>query len=61
MATRINYTSNTEYVGLSTEAKPKSVTNGTTFKELDTNITYTYYGGVWYPNRKPQDGDKGEY
>ena len=42
------YIARNDYLGLSTEAKPSPVVDGTTFFEVDTEKFYIYYKGEWY-------------
>lgn len=37
-----------DIIGLSTEAKPTSEVNGTTYLEVNTSDLYIYYEGTWY-------------
>lgn len=38
-----------ELVGLSTEAKPVNIADGSTFLELDTGNVFMALGNAWYP------------
>lgn len=40
--------SRTDLVGLSTEEKPSTQVDGTTFYEVDTGVFFIYYKGTWY-------------
>ena len=37
-----------DYLGLSTDNKPTSAVNGSTFYEVDSSTLYIYYEGTWY-------------
>lgn len=37
-----------DILGLSTESKPETSIDGTTFYEVDTSTLYIYYKGTWY-------------
>jgi len=37
----------TRYQGLSTDIKPASTTEGSTFHVIDTGEEYVYYNGTW--------------
>lgn len=37
-----------DYIGLSTDTKPSTATNGSTFYAVDTSKLYFLYKGTWY-------------
>lgn len=43
-----------DLLGLSSEDKPESATNGTTYYEVDTTDLYIYYNGEWYKQVAPE-------
>ena len=40
-----------DYIGLSTESKPTSDVDGSTYLEVDTSDLYIYYKGTWYKQK----------
>lgn len=53
-----------DLLGLSSEDKPESATNGTTYYEVDTTDLYIWYKGTWYkqvaPEPEAEDDEEGD-
>lgn len=53
-----------DLLGLSSEDKPKSAVDGTTFYEVDTTDLYIFYKGEWYkqvaPEPESEDDEEGD-
>ena len=47
-----------DILGLSTDSKPETSIDGTTFYEVDTSTLYIYYKGTWY--KQVQGGSENE-
>lgn len=47
-----------DILGLSTDSKPETSVDGTTFYEVDTSTLYIYYKGTWY--KQVQGGQEAE-